>query len=83
MVRLIEQILEYREVPLRYKNRMKIHYDSVANRHYIDMRELLAVRLLALNSRFKVQSWIKQEKSHLLLKHLSAYDRQILTSLLP
>lgn len=83
MVRLIEQILEYREVPLRYKNRMKIHYDSVANRHYIDMRELLAVRLLALNSRFKVQSWIKQEKSNLLLKHLSAYDRQILTSLLP
>jgi hypothetical protein len=48
MVRLVERIRKYIDVPVRYKARLKPRYDPLAGTQYVDMRALLTVRLLKL-----------------------------------
>lgn len=59
MVRLIDRIRSYRSIPGSYKARLNVPFDSVANREYVDTRGIVAGRLLLLNERRSVRSWVK------------------------
>lgn len=82
IVQLIERILNYRDVPDRYKARFGTRFDPVAGRQFIDMRSLLAIRLLSLNDKRSVRSWIASLGSQLRRKGVSQYDKRIMKRLL-
>ena len=81
VVRLVERIRKYDDVPVRYKARLKPRYDTVARVNYVDMRALLTVRLLKLSKAARVSRWVVNWKSDVLSK-VSTYDRLILAKLL-
>ncbi len=78
LVRLIERVLDYKDFPGRYKIRFETRYDAVAGRPFIDMRRLLAIRLLALNDRKAVRSWIAARAGQLQKSKVSGYDKALL-----
>jgi hypothetical protein len=82
VVKLIERIREYRDVPLRYKARLKPRVDSVTSARYVDMRALLTVRLLKLGTKPAVVKWVSDWKKATLKEPVSAYDIQLLKKLL-
>jgi hypothetical protein len=82
MVRFIERILEYTEVPGSYKARLNPRGDSVAGTKYVDMRSILAARVLALNDRPKVRSWLRVKMRELRDRQgLSTYDKSLIDRL--
>jgi len=81
MVRLIQRIMLFREVPDRYKARLQTRHDPVNNRNYLDMRMLVAARLLALNRKQIVSLWLKSWALNLRKKKLSAFDKRLLARL--
>jgi hypothetical protein len=82
VIRLIERIREYTDVPVRYKARLKTKFDSVARTHYADMRALLTVRLLALSKKRQVLRWVSNWKAQMLTEPISAFDRRLIRRLL-
>jgi hypothetical protein len=82
VVRLIERIREYDEIPVRYKSRLELRFDSVAKIRYVDMRSLLTVRLLRLSRSRKVADWVADWKARVLAERISQYDRRLLDRLL-
>ncbi len=82
VVRLVERIRKYTNVPTRYKARLKPRYDSVARIQYLDMRSLLTVRLLQLARTRQVVRWVDAWKINLLAQPISAYDRRLIGRLL-
>jgi len=83
LVRLVERIRKYKEVPGSYKHRIRLQLDSVGERTFLDMRGIVAGRLLALNDRKRVQSWLVDKKRELLKDLDSHYDRALLKTLIP
>ena len=82
VVRLVERIRKYPDVPIRYKARLRPRYDSVAGTQYVDMRALLTVRLLRLSRAPQVIRWVTEWKANVLLQRISAYDRRLVDRLL-
>lgn len=82
VVKLVERIRQYPEVPLRYKARLKPRYDSVARMQYVDMRALLTVRLLQLARAPRVITWVADWKTNVFSQSISAYDRRLIGRLL-
>lgn len=82
VVRLLERIRDYEDIPTRYKTRLDLRYDSVARIKYVDMRSLLTVRLLRLSNSPKVDQWIADWRTKMLAERISKYDRQLLSRLL-
>lgn len=82
VIRLVERIRAYPDVPMRYKARLETRYDSVAGTLYADMRALLTVRLLHLSKKREVLRWVSDWKTHLLGKPISAFDRRLIKKLL-
>lgn len=82
VVRLVERIRKYAEVPVRYKARLKPRYDPVARIHYVDMRALLTVRLLRLARAPQVIRWVSDWKISVLTQPISNYDRRLVNRLL-
>ncbi len=78
LIRMVEGIKAYKDVPNRWKERFKPHYDSMLERNFIDMRSLLAGRLLALNNRPQIQLWLKDRKAEFLKCSISLYDQTLL-----
>ncbi len=83
IVLMVERIMKYSEVPGRYKARLNHHFDSAARREYLDMRSLVAARLLSLNRKSVVRVWLDQKKNELFKRPISNYDKRLLTRLLP
>jgi len=83
MVRLIERIRAYKEVPRSYAQRVRTDFDSILGRPYVDVRTILVARLLALNSRKAVRVWLMDKKKRLARANISDYDRRLLSRLLP
>jgi hypothetical protein len=81
VVRLVERIRKYSDVPVRYKARLKPRYDSVSGRPYLDMRALLTVRLLHLAKAPRVIKWVADWKADVLRQSISAYDRRLVNRL--
>jgi len=83
LVRLVLRISKLPQVPARYKARLIVRNDSVRGRKYLDMRVLLAARLLALNKRKNVQIWLKAWKNAAKSQGISAFDKNLIDRLLP
>lgn len=83
IVRVVERILRYNEVPRRFGARINSRFDPVAGRNFLDMRGVLASRLLALNRKKPVTTWLITKKRELLDSSISAYDKRLLKRLLP
>jgi hypothetical protein len=82
MVRLLERMEEYKDVPDRFKNRVKLQIDSVAGTKYVDMRALLTLRLLRLSNSRQIDQWISQWKRQVKQDQISAFDRRLIDRLL-
>jgi len=82
MVRLIEQIQEYNEVPDRYKARLNLRDDVVADRKFFDMRSVLAARLLSLNTKPGIRSWLEGRLQAIVGDRISRYDTALIRRLL-
>ena len=82
LVRLVLRISKFTEVPDRYKARLIVRRDSVSGREYLDMRVLLAARLLTLNKRKNVRTWLKNWKDSKRKRNVSAFDKNLLARLL-
>ncbi len=82
VVRLIERIREYTDVPIRYRTRLELRYDAVAGASFLDMRALLTVRLLHLSRAPKVVKWVADWKAKTLSAAISQYDHDLLKRLL-
>ncbi len=83
LVRLVLRISKLPQVPARYKARLIVRNDFVRGRKYLDMRVLLAARLLALNKRKNVQIWLKAWKNAAKSQGISAFDKNLIDRLLP
>jgi|GEM_PF-2112551 len=83
LIRMVERIRAYKDVPGRLKARMNPAYDAVSHRQYFDMRSLLAARLLGLNRRKAVSRWLADKRKALLGGSLSDYDKAMVTRLWP
>lgn len=82
LVRLVLRISKLSQVPDRYKARLIVRRDSVKGRQYLDMRVLLAARLLALNRKNAVRSWLKSWVHGVKKQPVSPFDKRLLDRLL-
>ena len=82
VVRLVDKVRAYTDVPPRYKARLDPRYDSVARAKYVDMRALLTVRLLQLSRAPKVKTWITTWKQKVKAERISTYDRDLIDRLI-
>ena len=82
VVRLVERIKTFTSVPDRYKARLEVRYDSVAQTKYVDTRAVLTVRLLKLSGNHAVTGWIQQWAKNTSSQPISAYDRRFLKRLI-
>jgi hypothetical protein len=82
VVRLIDRIRGYTDVPQRYRARLKPRVDSLTGVPYFDMRALLTVRLLKLGKKAAVAKWVSDWKRAASRDPVSAYDIQLLRKLL-
>ncbi len=82
-MRMLERIIEYREVPVRFNARLEPIWDALTRSHYLDIRRLLCARLLLLNERRSVQKWVAAKVAALSTKDsISQFDRQLMIRLL-
>jgi hypothetical protein len=82
VVRLLERIRKYDDVPVRYKARLSLRFDPVAGTRFVDMRSLLMVKLLRSARAPKVLRWVSDWKNDALSKPISDYDRRLISRLL-
>jgi hypothetical protein len=83
VVRLVERIRTYSQIPDRFKLRYQLAFDSSTGLRFVDIRHLVAIRLLYLNDSVSVRRWLKTERQKLLANTLSQFDRRIVRRLLP
>lgn len=76
-VRMVHRIKRFDEVPDRMKNRIRLAKDSITFRPFLDMRSLIALRLLRLNQKASVVQWIVSRRS-VFLAQMSPFDRRLL-----
>ena len=81
LVKMVEKIRDYDEVPKRFEPRLHLRLDAVAGKCFLDMRSILQGRLLGLNSKPKVVQWLREKKRALLKADLSAYDKRLIRKL--
>jgi len=81
MVRMVRRLQKLDHVPVRFKSRLSIRRDPVTGRHYIDMRTLVALRLLALNKRKSVRVWLSDWIRQANRKKISSFDKKLLKGL--
>ena len=80
---MVDRIVTYEELPQGTLARFRLRYDSSPTRSFLDMRDLLALRLLALNRKRAVLTELRRAKNSLMRKPLSPFDRKLLSVLLP
>jgi hypothetical protein len=83
LVRFVDAVASYRDVPDRFKSRMAPRFDALTARSYLDMRGVIALRLLALSRAPRVRAWVKKKKAELLKQSLSAFDKRMIQRLIP
>lgn len=81
MVRMVRRVQSLECVPDRFKTRLTLRYDSVAGKHYLDMRTFVAARLLKLNRRKAIRDWVRQWANEAKRKRISKFDRDLIETL--
>lgn len=82
MVRMVRRLQKLDQVPDRFKARINLRNDSVGGRLYMDMRTYAAARLLTLNRRKAVRTWLEQWVHGAKKKRISAFDVRLLDKLI-
>jgi hypothetical protein len=82
LVRLVDHIRAYTDVPGRFKNRLALSFDAVAGRKYVDMRVMLMARLLRLNRSPAVRAWLRQWRTRAAQAGVSGFDQALIRRLL-
>ena len=82
-VKLVGTIKRFHTVPGRFKNRVSLARDSITGAKFVDMRSLLAARILGLCSHASVKAWLAATKANLLAALISDFDRRLVTRLWP
>jgi hypothetical protein len=83
MFRMLDACVTYETVPERFKIRREPLFDFVACMKRVDMRKLLVLRLLQLNERTAVGSWIRETKKWMMKQDISDFDKRMVAKLLP
>jgi hypothetical protein len=81
LVRMVWRLQSLKEIPDRFKARLSIRLDSVRGRHYIDMRTVVAARLLRLNRRKVVRAWLVAWIAHAKSKRVSVFDQNLIAKI--
>lgn len=81
-LRMLAGLLEYENVPERFKIRRKPVYDPVLGRCRVDMRKLLVLRLLRLNHKKPVGKWIDDTRQWMQNQSISSFDKSLVEKLL-
>jgi len=82
IVRLTDRISRYRALTSRHLMRFRVVRDSSTERLFVDMRDLLAVRLFLLNRNSGVLAALKGAKTKLLRENISQFERTLIRRLL-
>jgi hypothetical protein len=82
VVRLVEAMAAWDEVPKRLGARLKLDYDAVTGQRFIDTRKLLAARLLALRPKPRVRAWLGALRSNWIAGVGSSYEKALVRRLL-
>jgi hypothetical protein len=82
IVRMVEKIKRYPDVPGRLKARIQISPDSITGRPFVDMQMFLTMRLLALNLKSAIRNWVKAKKNALLKSQISSFGKRLADKLL-
>ncbi len=84
LARMVDAIERYQKVPERWALRCKPGYDPVTGARFVDMRGIVALRLLGTNSAKPVRAWLADKKKGLRAqKDLSAFDQDLIRRLWP
>ncbi|HEY8994248.1 MAG TPA: RNA-directed DNA polymerase [Lacunisphaera sp.] len=78
VVRMVDEILNYQNVPSGFKDRVRLNFDSLEKRHRLDMRALATLKLLQLNPAKNVQAWLQAILRGYANRHLSEFERVML-----
>jgi hypothetical protein len=78
LVELFDRVAEYKTVPDRYHVRIKVDFDAMTRREYIDMRGVVAARILSFCPAKKVQQWLAAKRDVLLSRNISDFDRSLI-----
>jgi hypothetical protein len=81
LVRFVERVIAYDEVPRRFKPRLELRFDAITGRSYFDMRSLVALRLLALSKSMAVKKWVVGKTDELSKSHISSSDKRMIQRL--
>jgi len=82
-VKLVERIKSFNNVPGRFKNRVALGRDSITGAEFVDMRSLLAARILGLSNHPVVKEWLLSTKTSIQNSKISEFDRRLVTRLWP
>jgi hypothetical protein len=82
IVRMVERIKGYPDVPGRLKARIEISPDAITGKPFIDMRSFLTARLLALNSKPAIHTWLRAKKKAFHKSKISTFDKRLVKKLL-
>ena len=82
IVRMIEKIKAYSDVPGRLEPRIGISFDAISGRPFVDMRGILTARLIALSSKPAVQAWLRTKRLLFLKSKITTFDKLLVKKLL-
>ena len=81
-LRMLAGVLEYENVPERFKIRRDLAYDAVAGKYRVDMRKILVLRLLRLNDKKPIKKWIDDARQWMQKRNISSFDKSLVEKLL-
>jgi len=81
-LRMVRACMDYDDVPERFKVRRAPNYDPVSGNKRVDMRKLLALRLLTLNNKKSVRKWVDDARHWMMQQEVSQYDKMLVENLL-
>lgn len=82
-VKLVARIKQFSSVPGRFKARVSLSRDSITQAEFIDMRALLAARILGLCPHIDVVTWLTDTRMTHLQATITAFDKRLIARLWP
>ncbi len=82
LVRMVRRLQRIQQVPDRFKSRLSLRRDSVRGSQYVDMRTFVAARLLTLNKRKAIRTWIRDWVAKAKKQKISAFDKKLVSKLI-
>ena len=78
LVELFDRVSAYTTLPNRYHVRVKTAFDAMTRSEYIDMRGVVAARILSFCPAKEVQDWLAAKREMLLKRDISEFDRDLI-----